>query len=290
MDKKNLNDAKQLVREDEARRSGWLLAMLNGEVPDAQPLRSIAIKHALTAEQVNEAVTAAAREALKILDPVVDANMRGTSDAAALDVLLEAVNKQPLRWHFERKVERGTQTFELEPSLLYVPETVAELAMTLIADLMWRGELSRLRRCVVCRRYMVHGQGRKPAFCSEKCSAWHFNQKLHGEHRVRSRVVKLWRLARTPDIRLTDKDKQWIKETLQTDDIESAEFTKLRAQLAGIASNKKAIDHFIRELPQGLHDTLALPRVYEKSAKPRRGRKQAAKKRAQRGRKNGRGK
>jgi hypothetical protein len=256
MDEKIL---KTRERKVEARLTHDLEALLNGAMPDSLLFQTLVSKNQLTPDQAKRAVEKTARELRGYLDPIVEANMSRKPNPAALDALIDVMNKQTLSWRFEREAEGGKLTDRLEIRYQYDTETIHDLAFALVGHLMERSQLSRLRRCLVCRRFMLHGLGRKPDFCSDKCSAFHFNQKLHGEKRMYCRAVKLSKLARKTDLNLTDKDKSWIVANLGMD-----EFLYARAELQKLI-NKTATDRFIEELPQPLRDKLAAPRAYEKS-------------------------
>jgi hypothetical protein len=251
---------KSREREAEAMLARDLEALLNGEMPDSSLFQSLVGKNALTQEQAKRAVEKAAGELRKYLDPIVTGNMSGKLDAAALDAIIDVMNKQTLRWRFERQVEGGKLTDRLETRHSYTTDSIRDFAFALVGRLMEYNELARIRRCVVCSRFMLHGLGRRPDFCSDKCSASHFNQKLHGAKRLRSRVAKLSKLARKTDINLSDKDKAWIIANTGMD-----EFLTVRAELQKLI-NKTAIDGFIKALPQELRDKLAEPRAYEKKS------------------------
>lgn len=239
-------------REAEATLTRDLEALLNGEMPDSSFFQLLVNKNGLTQDQAKRGVERAAGELRRYLDPIVEAK------PDALDALIEVMNKQTLSWQFEREAEGGKLTDRLETRRSYLTDTIRDFCFALIGRLMERNELSRIRRCRVCQRFMLHGLGRKPDFCSDKCSAFYFNQKVHGEKRVRSRVVKLSKLAKKSDLALSDKDKAWIAANLGMN-----EFLSARAELQKLI-NKAAIDIYIKELPQALHDKLAEPRAYEK--------------------------
>jgi hypothetical protein len=250
------------VREAEAGLTRDLKALLNGEMPDSPFFRSLVSKNQLTQDQVEMAVEKTARELMRYLDPIVEANMSRKPNPGALSALIEVMNKQELSWRFEQEAAGGKLTDRLEIRYQYDNETVRDFAFSLVGrQLMERNQLSRLRRCLVCGRYMIHGLGRKPDFCSDKCSAWHFNQKLHSEKRIRLRVVKLSKLARKSDLNLTDNDKSWIVANLGMN-----EFLSARTELQKLI-NKTATDGFIKGLSQPLRDKLASPRAYEQSNK-----------------------
>src|SRR5262245_16437901 len=125
MDEKVL---KILESEAEARLTRDLELLLNGEMPDSSVLQSLVSKNALTQAQARRAVERTAKELIGYLAPIVEANMSRKPNPAALDALIEVMNRQASSWRFEREVEGGKLTDRLEIRYQYDIDTVRDFA------------------------------------------------------------------------------------------------------------------------------------------------------------------